>query len=481
MSPKKNKELNIEIEMDHQEKSLGKKAEEEIEVDFTDDQTYSEDPVPQQLEDFDDEKNSTEKAEVNRQKKKVVRKPTGSTGISARYIDGVLHSYDAEIFVGTETVFDERIKEFVRKKRKKKKSFSTFKEAELWRDTEKGKLAEKKKLDKPTLVKKWKLNEVIDLCRKYKEDYEKKGEAYLLDYDRYSKRAKKYFCEEIGKAEVTKIQAGDIEAYLLHEKTQYGYATQTLKKERSFLKGIWDFMAREPDTYNYTFNVVSEAKLPAGESEYKVRLLSYQQIEELIKEACELEDPFFLYLVVFSITQAMRRGELCGLQWGDIDWEKRGILIKRSKVQISGRNTLKKPKQNRIRYIEMHNLGYDTLKIYKQWQEEYLGRKVKNNEFVIKTPVNLEYGYDPHTGKISRKWKEIYTKINAKRKKEGKEEIPYGRIHDGRHVYASLLLKGVKKENGDELPHASYIQVYESMGHALPKALQNVTTQIYTE
>jgi hypothetical protein len=60
-------------------------------------------------------------------------------------------------------------------------------------------------------------------------------------------------------------------------------------------------------------------------------------------------------------------------------------------------------------------------------------------------------------------------------------------------VYATLLLTGVEKdekevveENGKKeerniiIPSASYIQVYQSMGHSLPKAFQNTTTKDYT-
>ena len=44
-----------------------------------------------------------------------------------------------------------------------------------------------------------------------------------------------------------------------------------------------------------------------------------------------------------------------------------------------------------------------------------------------------------------------------------------------------MLLNGVKKEDGSIVSSASYIQVYASMGHSLPKALANTITTIYNE
>ena len=79
-----------------------------------------------------------------------------------------------------------------------------------------------------------------------------------------------------------------------------------------------------------------------------------------------------------------------------------------------------------------------TLKIYKEWQEAILGRPVALEDFVLQWEINLLQNYVCHTGKVSRKWKEIYHYLNKCRVKAKKEELPYGRIHDGRHTHVSL-------------------------------------------
>ena len=50
-------------------------------------------------------------------------------------------------------------------------------------------------------------------------------------------------------------------------------------------------------------------------------------MEAFILEACDYYDPTFLYLVVMSRTAGLRRGEMAGLMWGDIDWDKKEVHL----------------------------------------------------------------------------------------------------------------------------------------------------------
>lgn len=108
----------------------------------------------------------------------------------------------------------------------------------------------------------------------------------------------------------------------------------------------------------------------APKKQYKASALDYKQLNELITEACQLEDPTFLYIVVMSMTQGLRRGELCGLMWKDINWETKRVTICQNRVQLVTNDTVKLPKREKVREIELHKAGYDTLKLYNT--EEYM-------------------------------------------------------------------------------------------------------------
>ena len=192
-----------------------------------------------------------------------------------------------------------------------------------------------------------------------------------------------------------------------------------------------------------------------------------------------MEDPTFLYIVIFSMTQGLRRGELCGLMWKDIDFESNRVNICHNRIQLVTSDVTKLPKCEKTRVIELHRAGRETLLLYKVWQENILGRAVLPEEYVMQWEINLLQNYVCHTGKVSRRWKEIYASINKRRVKEEKDVLPYGRIHDGRHTYITLSLQGIKKEDGKTILPANYFQVFQSAGHSLPKAMQNVSTTSY--
>lgn len=49
----------------------------------------------------------------------------------------------------------------------------------------------------------------------------------------------------------------------------------------------------------------------------------------------------------------LRRGELLGLWWQDIDWEKKQIDIVRNRVVVNGKSVVKEPKtENSVRVID---------------------------------------------------------------------------------------------------------------------------------
>lgn len=422
--------------------------------------------------------------------KGIVYAKTNERNISARFKDGKFQAYDVSITLGREPRYDSEIGMIVSHKQTIKRSFQKFEDAKIWRDKVKGDKAALREIGKSMPNHLFTINEVIELYEKYLKDSEK-SEDYISDKHRYGKHSLKFFTKDNNNLNVVaRIEKGDVENYLLFLKKEYKYSYKTLEKERAYIHSLWSYMLKWPNKFSVKINVADGAELPEPEKDengneivYRARDLNYKEVEELIKEACNIDDPSFLYLVVFSITQGLRRGELCGLKWGDIDFKKRIAIIQHNRVQTvtDGRDKEKRPKTGKIRKIELHKIGYETICLYKAWQEEKLGRAVKASDYVLQYEINLKYGYNPHTGKISRKWKETYGKINKERVKKGKPEIPYGRLHDGRHVYATLLMSGVKRDDGSIVYPASYIQVYDSMGHSLPRALANTTTTVYHE
>ena len=116
--------------------------------------------------------------------------------------------------------------------------------------------------------------------------------------------------------------------------------------------------------------------------------------ETVQKLIVALETQSMKYEVYFKLVLAtgMRRGEVCGLRWSDIDWRHRTIHVQRTVVKLSGQKIFtKEPKTasgNRRVYIskEMCKL----LKAWKQecaWQmEQAEGQTLTEDDYLFRQP-----------------------------------------------------------------------------------------------
>lgn len=424
----------------------------------------------------------SESEEPEAKKKDIITYEPVEKGIRRKLKNGKTFSYEVTVDFGRVEVYDEKKKKFRQKQEKQNKTFKTLAEARKWLhqiETQKAEAKEKKVIYKNEGIR---LVDVADEFLELKRKQAKKGkikDSYVEQLRIQTDHFKRFFNGE-RTTFVKTIQTAQIEAYFEFEEKQ-GISRKSIEKYKTHLKQIWAYMLKDKVRYGVSENVVEGAEISAPKKEYKASALDYKQLNELIYEATTMEDPSFLYLVVMSMTQGLRRGELCGLMWKDINWETKRVTICHNRVQLVTKDTVKLPKREKVREIELHNAGYTTLKIYKEWQEAILGRPVAPEAFVLQWEINLLQDYVCHTGKVSRKWKEIYHYLNKCRVKAKKEELPYGRIHDGRHTYITLLLHGIEKDDKSIIAPASFFQVYESAGHTLPRAMQNVSNTVYNE
>lgn len=193
-----------------------------------------------------------------------------------------------------------------------------------------------------------------------------------------------------------------------------------------------------------TRNVADNVEVPKAEK-YEARFLDEKEIRNLIEKVKDSE----LYIpVVISCFTGLRRGEVLGLTWEDIDFEKGYIKISKQLQRIGGENILvptKTAKSNRK--VAISKTLIDILKKYKTKQMEnkiLLGEKYGND-------INAVCTYQ--SGKLFNP-KRFSAKFNEFLKKA---ELPIIRFHDLRHTHASLLLKmGVKdKLISERLGHSS--------------------------
>ena len=175
-----------------------------------------------------------------------------------------------------------------------------------------------------------------------------------------------------------------------------------------------------------------------------------------------LEEESIKYETYFKLVIAtgMRRGECCALQWGDIDWERRSIHIRRSAVKVTDEEIFTKtPKTvSGDRYVYFSPEMASLLQEYRQectWETEaYDGRELEDGDFLFRrrgcrlpmTPSTFTWRF-----KLILKKHGLPTALN---------------VHSLRHTNASLLIAG----------GADVATVAGLLGHSQP----STTLDIYT-
>ena len=169
-------------------------------------------------------------------------------------------------------------------------------------------------------------------------------------------------------------------------------------------------------------------------------------------------------LYVLAITCGMRKGELLGAQWPDIDLENARLTVnhalsstRRLKGTVGPRWVLKDPKTRLSRRtIDLPKVAVEALRRHRAIEEEVraaAGAAYQPHDFVFRslkgTPID--------TGNATRDFNQICERA----------ELPHIRFHDLRHTHASLLINvGVHaKKIAERLGHSTIRLTLDNYGH----------------
>ena len=182
-----------------------------------------------------------------------------------------------------------------------------------------------------------------------------------------------------------------------------------------------------------------------------------------------------MYLLIFS---GMRRGELMGLEWQDIDFENRVIHIKRTSQYVQHMGIITKSPKNETSYrtVKLSETMFDLLREYQaywnklrndlsnRWQyfiditlADRSRKSVRNDRLFIKedsTPMNPDSLTD---------WTSKFVKKN---------KLPHFSPHSLRHTHATLLIaEGVSiPAVSRRLGHSSIATTSKIYVHAIQSA-----------
>ena len=180
-----------------------------------------------------------------------------------------------------------------------------------------------------------------------------------------------------------------------------------------------------------------------------------------------LEEESLKYETYFKliIATGMRRGECCGLQWGDINWQERSIHIQRNVVKVTGEDIIVKETKTVAgdRYVYFSLEMESLLKEFQRecaWEAEtYDNRKLEDTDYIFR-----RHGYRLPMTPTTFTWR-----FKLILKKHG---LPTAlNVHSLRHTNASMLIaQGVDVRTvAGLLGHAQPSTTLDIYSHAFDK------------
>ena len=134
-------------------------------------------------------------------------------------------------------------------------------------------------------------------------------------------------------------------------------------------------------------------------------------------------------LYLLAVTTGLRRGELLGLKWTDVDLE-RGVLAVRRALAPDGK-TFTLPKNGKGRTIRLTEQAVEALEAHRKAQDDErskLGNVWKENGLVFPSTVGTPMNPDNL----------VYRSFKPLLRRAGLKEM---RFHDLRHTFATLMLE----------------------------------------
>lgn len=135
---------------------------------------------------------------------------------------------------------------------------------------------------------------------------------------------------------VDTIGADEIDAYIQYLAGR-GYSRRTVQQYRDLLNMIFNYAIVHRMA---TVNPVGAVKLPAGLPKTRREIPSDEQLQR-VREGVNLEFGLFAFMLLYT---GLRRGELLGLRWEDVDRAERVIHVRRAVYFAGNSPQIKEPK-----------------------------------------------------------------------------------------------------------------------------------------
>ena len=289
----------------------------------------------------------------------------------------------------------------------------------------------------------------------------------LLQYTDFVRRG---LIPALGSIPLAKLRPQHIQAYYSHA-LQHGRAdgkgglsAKTVLHIHRLLREAlqhavkWQVLARNP----------ADAVEPPRPQRYNPPVLSPEEVRRLLTKAADKPSGAIIHTAVMS---GLRRGELLGLRWRDVDLDAGLLHVVQSAQWLPGQGwSFRQPKTHHGRRpVALAPATVEVLREHRRRQLKdrlALGEAYRDHDLVFATPL----GTPIDTSNLRRAWDRI---VNA-------AGLPHLRFHDIRHVHATLMLAGGvhPKVVAERLGHANVGITLDTYSHVLPNLQAQAATAL---
>ena len=279
--------------------------------------------------------------------------------------------------------------------------------------------------------------------------------------DYYRKILEHHLLPVFGKIPLSEIRPAQVRAFIA-QRLRAQASRNTVRNMAATLRAIL-YQAQQmdeliPSNPAARFGKFFDARHDAREH---VVVLEPEDVARVLKSATKWYTDHELAVRMLFHT-GMREGEMLGLRWEDIDWQRHLIDLRRTVAFRQHRLIVNTPKSGKLRTIDIPaalTAGLRELRSIREAQAVVDGAAMSHWIFCSATdpekPLNDAWFRD-------RVWRPLLERA----------DVRHVRVHDARHTYASLMLRrGVPIAYlSKQLGHSSIQVTVDLYGHFIPGA-----------